>query len=283
MDHKSTPHNLHKWLKDQNRETLIMGIVNVTPDSFSDGGKYNTLESAFDHSLKLVEEGADIIDVGGESSRPGSSSITLNEELDRTLPLIIKIRTNFPDIIISIDTTKSRVAEQAILSGANIINDISGLSNDKNMVKVAFKYNVPVVIMHMQGNPKTMQNNPSYSDLIGQIKIFFEDQIQLATNTGIQKDRIILDPGIGFGKSFEDNFKLINQLDKFCKLGFPILIGPSRKSFIGLALNEGIENRLEGTAAAVTSGIIRGARIVRVHDVKQIKKVVKITDLIRTA
>ena len=283
MDHKSTPHNLHKWLKDQNRETLIMGIVNVTPDSFSDGGKYNTLESAFDHSLKLVEEGADIIDVGGESSRPGSSSITLNEELDRTLPLIIKIRTNFPDIIISIDTTKSRVAEQAILSGANIINDISGLSNDKNMAKVAFKYNVSVVIMHMQGNPKTMQNNPSYGDLIGQIKIFFEDQIQLATNTGIQKDRIILDPGIGFGKSFEDNFKLINQLDKFCKLGFPILIGPSRKSFIGLALNEGIENRLEGTAAAVTSGIIRGARIVRVHDVKQIKKVVKITDLIRTA
>ena len=283
MDHKSTPHNLHKWLKDQNRETLIMGIVNVTPDSFSDGGKYNTLESAFDHSLKLVEEGADIIDVGGESSRPGSSSITLNEELDRTLPLIIKIRTNFPDIIISIDTTKSRVAEQAILSGANIINDISGLSNDKNMAKVAFKYNVSVVIMHMQGNPKTMQNNPSYSDLIGQIKIFFEDQIQLATNTGIQKDRIILDPGIGFGKSFEDNFKLINQLDKFCKLGFPILIGPSRKSFIGLALNEGIENRLEGTAAAVTSGIIRGARIVRVHDVKQIKKVVKITELIRIA
>ena len=283
MDHKSTPHNLHKWLKDQNRETLIMGIVNVTPDSFSDGGKYNTLESAFDHSLKLVEEGADIIDVGGESSRPGSSPITLKEELDRTLPLITKIRTNFPDIIISIDTTKSRVAEQAILSGANIINDISGLSNDKNMVKVASKYNVPVVIMHMQRNPKTMQNNPSYSDLIGQIKLFFEDQIQLATNTGIQKDRIILDPGIGFGKSFEDNFKLINQLDKFCKLGFPILIGPSRKSFIGLALNEGIKNRLEGTAAAVTSGIIRGARIVRVHDVKQIKKVVKITDLIRTA
>jgi len=283
LDHKSTPHNLHKWLKDQNRETLIMGIVNVTPDSFSDGGKYNTLESAFDHSLKLVEEGADIIDVGGESSRPGSSPITLKEELDRTLPLIIKIRTNFPDIIVSIDTTKSKVAEQAILSGANIINDISGLSNDKNMVKVASKYNVPVVIMHMQRNPKTMQNNPSYSDLIGQIKLFFEDQIQLATNTGIQKDRIILDPGIGFGKSFEDNFKLINQLDKFCKLGFPILIGPSRKSFIGLALNEGIKNRLEGTAAAVTSGIIRGARIVRVHDVKQIKKVVKITDLIRTA
>ena len=283
MDHKSTPHNLHKWLKDQNRETLIMGIVNITPDSFSDGGKYNTLESAFDHSLKLVEEGADIIDVGGESSRPGSSSITLNEELDRTLPLITKIRTNFPDIIISIDTTKSRVAEQAILSGANIINDISGLSNDKNMVEVALKYNVPVVIMHMQGNPKTMQNNPSYSDLIGQIKLFFEDRIQLAINTGIQKDRIILDPGIGFGKSFEDNFKLINHLDNFCKLGFPILIGPSRKSFIGLALNEGIKNRLEGTAAAVTSGIIRGARIVRVHDVKQIKKVVKITDLIRTA
>ncbi len=260
-----------------------MGIVNVTPDSFSDGGKYYTLESAFNHALDLVEEGADIIDVGGESSRPGSSPILLEEELERTLPLITKIRNNLPNTIISIDTTKSKVAEQAILCGANIINDISGLSNDKFMVKVASNHNVPVVIMHMQGNPNNMQNNPSYTDLIGQIKLFFEDKIEFAINSGIKKDHIILDPGIGFGKSFEDNFKLINQLEKLCKLRLPILIGPSRKSFIGNALNDATDNRIEGTAASVAAGIIRGARMVRVHDVKQMKKVVIITDLIRTA
>ena len=260
-----------------------MGIVNITPDSFSDGGKYYTTESAYNHSLKLIDDGADIIDIGGESSRPGALPITLKEELDRTIPLITKIHNNFPNTIISIDTTKSEVAEEAILSGANIINDISGLTNDNRMVRVVSKYNTPVVIMHMKGNPKNMQNHPVYSDLIGEIKLFFENQIEFATKKGIQKDQIILDPGIGFGKSYENNFQLINQLDKFCKLGFPILIGPSRKSFIGEALNEGIENRLEGTAAAVTAGIIRGARIVRVHDVKEIKRVVKITDLIRKA
>ena len=260
-----------------------MGIVNITPDSFSDGGKYHTTESAYNHSLKLIDDGADIIDVGGESSRPGALPITLKEELDRTIPLITKIHNNFPNTIISIDTTKSEVAEEAILSGANIINDISGLTNDNRMVRVVSKYNTPVVIMHMKGNPKNMQNHPVYSDLIGEIKLFFENQIELAAKKGIHKDQIILDPGIGFGKSYENNFQLINRLNKFCKLGFPILIGPSRKSFIGEALNQGIENRLEGTAAAVTAGIIRGARIVRVHDVKQIKRVVKITDLIRKA
>ena len=283
MDHKLTPQNLNRWIKDQNQETLIMGIVNITPDSFSDGGKYYTLESAYNHSLKLIDDGADIIDVGGESSRPGALPITLKEELDRTIPLITKIHNNFPNTIISIDTTKSEVAEEAILSGANIINDISGLTHDNRMFRVVSKYNTPVVIMHMKGNPKNMQNHPVYNDLIGEIKLFFENQIKLATKKGIHKDQIILDPGIGFGKSYANNFQLINQLDKFCKLGFPILIGPSRKSFIGEALNEGIENRLEGTAAAVTAGIIRGARIVRVHDVKQIKRVVKITDLIRKA
>ena len=281
MDHKLTPQNFNQWIKNQNQETLIMGIVNITPDSFSDGGKYYTLESAYNHSLKLIDDGADIIDVGGESSRPGALPITLKQELDRTIPLITKIHNNFPNTIISIDTTKSEVAEEAILSGANIINDISGLTNDNRMVRVVSKYNTPVVIMHMKGNPKNMQNHPVYSDLIGEIKLFFENQIELATKKGIHKDQIILDPGIGFGKSYEHNFQLINQLHKFCKLGFPILIGPSRKSFIGKALNKGIDNRLEGTAAAVTAGIIRGARIVRVHDVKQIKRVVKITDLIR--
>ena len=260
-----------------------MGIVNVTPDSFSDGGKFFTLESAYEHSKKLIKDGADIIDIGGESSRPGSKSITFEEELERTIPLISKIHSNFPEVIISIDTTKSEVAEKAILSGANIINDISGLSFDENMVKVASKYDVPVVVMHMQGKPETMQNAPYYNNLIEDIRTFFEERIQYATQFGIKKNRIILDPGLGFGKSYEDNFKLINQLGKFCDFKLPILIGPSRKSFIGIALNEEPEFRLEGTLAAVAAGILRGARIVRVHDVKQIKKVAKIIDLVRIA
>ena len=260
-----------------------MGIVNVTPDSFSDGGRFFTLQSAYEHSKNLIKDGADIIDIGGESSRPGSSPITCEEELERTIPLISKIHANFPDVIISIDTTKSQVAEQAILSGAKIINDISGLSFDKNMVKIALKYDVPTVIMHMQGKPKTMQDSPYYNNLIEDIKSFFEERIRYATQFGIQKNRIILDPGIGFGKSYEDNFKLINQLERFNCYKLPILIGPSRKSFIGVALNEDPESRLEGTFAAVAAGILRGAQIVRVHDVKQIRKVAKIIDLIRVA
>ena len=260
-----------------------MGIVNVTPDSFSDGGKFFTLQSAFKHSKDLINDGADIVDVGGESSRPGSVPITVEEELERTIPLISKIRANFPEVIISIDTTKSQIAEQAILSGANIINDISGLTFDEDMVKVALKYDVPLVVMHMQGKPKTMQDSPYYNNLIEDIKSFFEERIRYATQFGIKKNRIILDPGIGFGKSYKDNFKLINQLEKFRGFQLPILIGPSRKSFIGVALNEEPEFRLEGTLAAVAAGILRGAQIVRVHDVKQMRKVAKIIDLIRVA
>ena len=260
-----------------------MGIVNVTPDSFSDGGKFFTLESAYEHSKKLIKDGADIIDIGGESSRPGSKSISSEKELERTIPLISKIRSNFPRTVISIDTTKSEVAEQAILSGANIVNDISGLSFDDNMVKVVSKYSVPLVVMHMQGKPETMQDAPYYNNLIEDIKSFFEEKIRYVTRFGVQKNRIILDPGIGFGKSYKDNFKLINQLEKFNVFKLPILIGPSRKSFIGIALNEEPESRLEGTLAAVAAGILRGAKIVRVHDVKQIGKVAKIIDLIRVA
>ena len=260
-----------------------MGIVNVTPDSFSDGGKFFTLETAYEHSKKLIKDGADIIDIGGESSRPGSKSISSEKELERTIPLISKIHSNFPEVVISIDTQKSEVAEQAILSGANIVNDISGLSFDDNMVKVVSKYDVPLVVMHMQGKPETMQDDPYYNNLIEDIKSFFEERVRYATQFGIQKNRIILDPGIGFGKSYKDNFKLINQLEKFNSFKLPILIGPSRKSFLGIALNAEPESRLEGTLAAVAAGIIRGAKIVRVHDVKQIRKVAKIIDLIRVA
>ena len=283
MSHNNSFQNFIKLVNNQSSRTLVMGIVNVTPDSFSDGGKYFTLETAYEHSKKLITDGADIIDIGGESSRPGSKSISSEKELERTIPLISKIHSNFPEVVISIDTQKSEVAEQAILSGANIVNDISGLSFDDNMVKVVSKYDVPLVVMHMQGKPETMQDAPSYNNLIEDIKSFFEERIRFATQFGIQKNRIILDPGIGFGKSYKDNFTLINQLDKFNGFKLPILIGPSRKSFIGIALNEEPESRLEGTLAAVAAGILRGAQIVRVHDVKQIRKVAKIIDLIRVA
>ena len=260
-----------------------MGIVNVTPDSFSDGGKFFSLEASYKHSVKLIKDGADILDIGGESSRPGAKPISVEQEMDRVLPLITKIHSSFPQAIISIDTTKAQVAEEAIKAGAKIINDISGLSNDKNMVNIVSNYDVPVVIMHMQGNPETMQKKPFYNDLINDIKLFFKDRIDYIRKFGILKEQIILDPGIGFGKTFLDNFKLINHLDKFSEFDLPILIGPSRKSFIGAALNEEPEFRLEGTSAAVAAGILRGARIVRVHDVYQMKKVVKIADLIRKA
>jgi len=283
LSHNNSFQNFIKLVNNQSSRTLVMGIVNVTPDSFSDGGKYFTLETAYEHSKKLITDGADIIDIGGESSRPGSKSISSEKELERTIPLISKIHSNFPEVVISIDTQKSEVAEQAILSGANIVNDISGLSFDDNMVKVVSKYDVPLVVMHMQGKPETMQDAPSYNNLIEDIKSFFEERIRFATQFGIQKNRIILDPGIGFGKSYKDNFTLINQLDKFNGFKLPILIGPSRKSFIGIALNEEPESRLEGTLAAVAAGILRGAQIVRVHDVKQIRKVAKIIDLIRVA
>ena len=260
-----------------------MGIVNVTPDSFSDGGKFYSLESSYKHSVKLLNDGADILDIGGESSRPGAKPISVEEEIERVLPLISKINSNFPQAIISIDTTKAQVAEEAIKAGARIVNDISGLTNDKNMPNIVSNYDVPVVIMHMQGKPETMQNKPFYTDLINDIKLFFRERIQYLRGFGIVKEQIILDPGIGFGKTFLDNFKLINHLEKFSEFELPILIGPSRKSFIGIALNEEPEFRLEGTSAAVAAGILRGARIVRVHDVYQMKKVVKIADLIREA
>ena len=260
-----------------------MGIVNVTPDSFSDGGKFYSLESSYKHSVKLLKDGADILDIGGESSRPGAKPISVEEEIDRVLPLISKINFNFPQAIVSIDTTKAQVAEEAIKAGARIVNDISGLTNDKDMPNIVSNYDVPVVIMHMQGKPETMQNKPFYTDLINDIKSFFRERIQYVSRFGIVKEQIILDPGIGFGKTFLDNFKLINHLEKFSEFELPILIGPSRKSFIGTALNEEPEFRLEGTSAAVAAGILRGARIVRVHDVYQMKKVVKIADLIREA
>ena len=271
-----------KWLKHTNRNTLIMGILNVTPDSFSDGGKFIQLGKALSQVQYMENNGADIIDIGGESTRPGAVAVSLEEEINRTIPVIEAIR-KISNISISIDTYKSEVAEKALLAGADFINDISGLTFDSRMMEIVKKFDVPVVLMHIKGTPRNMQTNPTYIDVIKDLLEFFSFQIQKALDFGIKKEQIIIDPGIGFGKQLNDNFILIRRLKEFSELGFPILIGPSRKSFIGVTLDSPPEYRLEGTLAAVSAGILNGASIVRVHDVKEVKRTVIITDKIMGA
>ena len=271
-----------KWLKHTNRNTLIMGILNVTPDSFSDGGNFIQLGKALSQVQYMENNGADIIDIGGESTRPGAVAVSLVEEINRTIPVIEAIR-KISNISISIDTYKSEVAEKALLAGADFINDISGLTFDSRMMEIMKKFDVPVVLMHIKGTPRNMQTNPTYIDVIKDLLEFFSFQTQKALDFGIKKEQIIIDPGIGFGKQLDDNFILIRRLKEFSELGFPILIGPSRKSFIGLTLDVPSENRLEGTLAAVSAGILNGASIVRVHDVKEVKRAVIITDKIMEA
>ena len=270
----------NQWIREENSATLIMGILNVTPDSFSDGGMYYNATQAIEFALQMEEEGADIIDVGGESTRPGAKTVELQKECDRILPVIEGIRTK-SDILISIDTYKSEVARQSIATGAGMVNDISGMTFDPNMVDVIKDSGLPVVIMHIKGTPKNMQKNPYYEDLMQELTEYFEERKKFARAKGILDQQIILDPGIGFGKRLQDNFQLLRELKKIVDMGFPVLIGPSKKSFIGLTLDLPIDQRLEGTAAAVTTGILKGARIVRVHDVKEMKRVALITDSIR--
>ena len=270
----------NQWIREENPATLIMGILNVTPDSFSDGGMYYDATQAIEFALQMAEEGADIIDVGGESTRPGAKTVELQKECDRILPVIEGIRTK-SDILISIDTYKSEVARQSIATGAGMVNDISGMTFDPNMVDVIKDSGLPVVIMHIKGTPKNMQKNPYYEDLMRELTEYFEERKKFARAKGILDQQIILDPGIGFGKRPQDNFQLLRELKKIVDMGFPVLIGPSKKSFIGLTLDLPVDQRLEGTAAAVTTGILKGARIVRVHDVKEMKRVVLITDSIR--
>ena len=270
----------NQWIREENPATLIMGILNVTPDSFSDGGMYYDATQAIEFALQMAEEGADIIDVGGESTRPGAKTVELQKECDRILPVIEGIRTK-SDILISIDTYKSEVARQSIATGAGMVNDISGMTFDPNMVDIIKESGLPVVIMHIKGTPKNMQKNPYYEDLMQELTEYFEERKKFARAKGILDQQIILDPGIGFGKRLQDNFQLLRELKKIVDMGFPVLIGPSKKSFIGLTLDLPVDQRLEGTAAAVTTGILKGARIVRVHDVKAMKRVALITDAIR--
>jgi len=269
--------------------TCIMGILNVTPDSFSDGGLFFSCDAAVAHGEKLAEAGADIIDIGGESTRPFSEPVSIEEECRRVLPVIEKLakRVSIP---ISIDTTKASIAREAIESGASIINDISAMYSDPDMIGVVAKYEVPVVIMHMKGTTKTMQVSPHYDDLIKEIKGFFEKAIDRAEKNGIARSKIIIDPGIGFGKTVEHNLLIIKYIDKFKTLNNPILIGPSRKSFIRNILESSHDGdtKLEmpeletGTQAAIAAAVLKGAHIVRVHDVAKARSTLELIDSIRS-
>lgn len=256
---------------------LIMGILNVTPDSFSDGGRFFSPEAAYRHAAEMVEAGADILDVGAESTRPGAKAVDAEEEWRRLQPVLQKI-TRHLKVTISVDTYKAETARRAIAEGADIINDISGLSFDPQMAEVVAQANVPVILMHIKGTPRNMQKNPRYQNLMEELYYFMYRQIQYANQRGIS--RIIIDPGIGFGKRLEDNFEIIRRLREFSVFGHPILLGPSRKSFIGLELDLPPEERLMGTSAAVAIGIWNGAKILRVHDVAEMHQVTRITQAI---
>jgi len=263
-------------------KTKIMGILNVTPDSFSDGGKFLNPETAIAQARKMVEEGADIIDVGGESTRPGSDPVSAEEEKKRVIPIIEKLSKEIKALI-SIDTTKAEVAKAAIEAGAGMVNDISGLRFDKNMAKVVAEKKVPICIMHIKGTPGNMHDNPEYIDLMGEIINYLSEGLEIAKKAGILTGNIIVDPGIGFGKSVEDNLEIIKRLKELKGLGCPVLIGPSRKSFIGKILGLDVNKRLEGTIAAVVMAIANGANIVRVHDVAAIKKATEIANAINSS
>lgn len=256
---------------------LVMGILNVTPDSFSDGGKYASQKDALNHARQMVGDGVDIIDVGGESSRPGSDPVSTDEELHRVIPIIKKIREH-STIPISIDSTKADVAALAISAGADIVNDISALRFDSEMVDVIAEKKTPVVLMHMLGQPKTMQVDPVYFDCVNEIMQFFSERIHFCLNNGIPREKIILDPGIGFGKQLSDNLALINKIGQFKTFGCPVLLGASRKSFIGMVTGDkkSPKKRIGGSLAAAITGIQNGVDILRVHDIAETIEAIKL-------
>ncbi|MFY7803626.1 MAG: dihydropteroate synthase [Limnoraphis robusta] len=266
------------------KRTYIMGVLNVTPDSFSDGGEFNTLETALIQAQKMVTAGVDIIDIGGQSTRPGSEQISLEEELNRVIPVVKLLRSQpneLANIPLSIDTTRAAVAQAAIEAGADLINDISGATFEPEILSVVAKLGVPIVLMHIRGTPKTMQQLTDYQDLIGEILQFFQERIQACKNARIAPDNIILDPGIGFAKTYEQNLEILRQLPQLRSLGFPLLVGPSRKSFIGHILNQSDpQKRVWGTAAACVAAIVGSGDILRVHDVKEMVDVCRVADAI---
>jgi len=270
--------------------TYVMGILNITPDSFSGDGilpKGDVIQNAVDQAGQFLENGADILDVGGESTRPGSQAVSVDEELERVIPVIQALKQNFPDALISIDTYKASVAEEGFKAGAHILNDVWALRADPELAPVARKFDVPVILMHNRSNPASVEVRyqlgnayigAEYENLIEDVKRELLASVDIATTAGVAERHLILDPGIGFGKTREHNLALINRLDEVRALGYPVLLGPSRKSFIGFTLDLPADQRVEGTAATIAVGITRGADIIRVHDVKEMARVAKMTD-----
>lgn len=267
---------------DLEEKVLLLGILNVTPDSFSDGGVYIDSERAIGRALQMEGEGADIIDVGGESTRPGAAAVSIEEELRRILPVIEGIRRH-SRIPISIDTRKAEVAAAAVAAGAGMVNDISGLRHDPKMLNVLRDNKLPVIIMHCKGTPADMQRDPHYDDLIGEISEFLTTGAEMARRVGVPASGIILDPGIGFGKTPGHNLALLKRLPELVTLGYAVAIGPSRKSFIGAALGLAVDQRLEGTLAASAVAVFNGASIVRLHDVKEGRRAIDLAFCMREA
>jgi dihydropteroate synthase len=261
------------------RHTAVMGVLNVTPDSFSDGGDWTDPDRAVRRARRMVRDGAHVVDVGGESTRPGSRGVSTAEELRRVVPVIERLAAE--KILVSVDTSKAAVARAAFKAGAKILNDVTALRGDRAMAKTAADAGAGVILMHMKGTPRTMQKNPGYADVVAEISGFFREILKTAWRAGIERDKIMLDPGIGFGKSPEHNLEILRRLDEFRSLGRPLAIGTSRKSFIGRALNRQVHDRLSGTGATVAAAILRGADLVRVHDVREMSDVARMTDLLR--
>lgn len=278
-DYKNNRHkknfSIGKKKFDLISHTLVMGIINVTPDSFYDGGKYNHKDQAVKRISEMIADGADIIDIGGLSSRPGSKSISPEEELERTIPVVESVSNNF-DTLISIDTYRSEIALEAISAGAHMVNDISAFTMDKNMAGMIADKGVSVTLMHMQGKPESMQKNPQYDNVIDEIYEYLDGKASAAVGAGISPDKIVLDPGLGFGKTLDHNLSILNKISEFRSMRYPIMIGASRKSFIGAVLDLPVEDRLEGSLAAAVWSVINGANILRVHDVAETVRSVKI-------
>ncbi|RJP53655.1 MAG: dihydropteroate synthase [Anaerolineaceae bacterium] len=289
---KSAALQIGNFTFDWGSRTYVMGILNITPDSFSGDGiisKGEVIQAALSQADDFMACGADVLDIGGESTRPGSAPVNTDEEMERVLPVIHAVHETFPDALISIDTYKAQVAEQAIRAGARIVNDVWGLRADPELANIAAKYKTPVILMHNRSNPASVDVREKlgsayigseYQNLIEDVKRELLESVALAKKAGIAESHIVLDPGIGFGKTREHNLELVNRLDEIRSLGYPILLGTSRKSFIGFTLDLPPDQRVEGTAATISVGIARGADMIRVHDVKEMARVAKMTDAI---
>lgn len=260
----------------------IMGILNATDNSFYPNSRVGSVENAVNRAMKMIEDGVDILDIGGESTRPGSDPVSVAEEIDRVVPVIKGIREKNKDILISVDTYRSQTAEEAIKAGADIINDISAMTFDENMADIAKKYNVPIILMHIKGTPKNMQKDPHYDDVVKEVGEFFKERIEYAKSKGIKEEKIILDPGIGFGKNFEHNMELIRKIDSFFEFDLPILLAVSRKSSIGEALGGlPVDERLEGTIAISCYAAMKDVDMIRVHDVLENKRAIKMIEVLK--